>query len=68
MASEMGNLKVFNMIMLGAFLKVKPILKLDNVEKGLENSLPERYHKLIPINLEAVKKGGEIVETVYSTF
>jgi 2-oxoglutarate ferredoxin oxidoreductase subunit gamma len=68
MASEMGNLKVFNMIMLGAFLKVKPILKLDNVEKGLENSLPERYHKLIPINLEAVKKGGEIVEIVYSTF
>jgi 2-oxoglutarate ferredoxin oxidoreductase subunit gamma len=61
-ASEMGNPKVFNMIMLGSFLKVKPILKLDNVEKGLEKSLPERYHKLIPLNLEAIKKGQEILE------
>ena len=58
----MGNPKVFNMIMLGSFLKVKPILKLDNVEKGLEKSLPERYHKLIPLNLEAIKKVQEILE------
>ncbi len=63
-AVEMGNPKVFNMIVLGSFLKVKPILKLDNVKKGLEKSLPERYHKLIPLNLEAIKKGQEIVETV----
>ncbi|MDD4757148.1 MAG: 2-oxoacid:acceptor oxidoreductase family protein [Prolixibacteraceae bacterium] len=61
-ALEMGNPKVFNMIMLGSFLKVKPILKLDNVGKGLEKSLPERYHKLIPLNLEAIKKGQEILE------
>jgi len=63
-AVEMGNPKVFNMIVLGSFLKVKPLLKLGNVEKGLEKSLPERYHKLIPLNLEAIKKGQEIVETV----
>ena len=30
---EQGNPKVFNMIVLGGFLKVKPIVKLDNVEK-----------------------------------
>lgn len=63
-AVEMGNPKVFNMIVFGSFLKVRPILKLDNVEKGLEKSLPARYHKLIPLNLEAIKKGQEIVETV----
>ena len=63
-AVEMGNPKVFNMIVFGSFLKVKPILALDNVEKGLEKSLPERYHKLIPLNLDAIKKGQEIVETV----
>jgi 2-oxoglutarate ferredoxin oxidoreductase subunit gamma len=60
----MGNPKVFNMIVLGGFLKVKPILSLENIEKGLEKSLPQRYHKLIPLNLEAVKKGQEIVETI----
>ena len=37
---------------------------LENIEKGLEKSLPQRYHKLIPLNLEAVRKGQEIVETV----
>ncbi len=63
-AVEMGNPKVFNMIVFGSFLKVKPILTLDNVEKGLEKSLPERYHKLIPLNLDAIKKGQEIVEAV----
>ncbi len=63
-AAELGNPRVFNMIVLGSFLKVKPVLKLENVEKGLEKSLPERYHKLIPLNLEAVRKGQEIVEAV----
>ncbi len=63
-AVEMGNPKVFNMIVFGSYLKVRPILSLDNVEKGLEKSLPERYHKLIPLNLEAIKKGQETVEDV----
>ena len=49
-ASKMGNAKVFNMIVLGAFLKIKPIVKLENVVKGLQKSLPERAHKLIPMN------------------
>jgi len=64
-AVEMGNPKVFNMIVFGSYLKIRPILSLDNVEKGLQKSLPERYHRLIPLNLEAIKKGEEIVETVH---
>ena len=64
-AVEMGNPVIFNMIVVGSFLKVKPILKIENVEKGLRESLPERYHKLIPLNLEALKAGSEIVETVH---
>lgn len=61
-AVEMGNPKVFNMIVLGGYLKVKPVINLANVERGLQKSLPERHHKLIPLNLEAIGKGGEIVE------
>lgn len=61
-AVEMGNPKVFNMIVLGGYLKVKPVINLANVERGLQKSLPERYHKLIPLNLEAIRKGQEIVE------
>lgn len=63
-ASELGIAKVFNMVVLGGFLKVKPIITLDYVQKGLEKSLPERHHKLIPENLKAVEIGKEIIETV----
>jgi 2-oxoglutarate ferredoxin oxidoreductase subunit gamma len=63
-AVEMGNPKVFNMIVLGGYLQIKPVINLGNVEKGLQKSLPERYHKLIPLNLDAIRKGQEIVEQV----
>jgi 2-oxoglutarate ferredoxin oxidoreductase subunit gamma len=63
-AIKMGNPKIFNMIVVGGYLKIKPILSLDNVEKGLKKSLPPRYHNLIPINLEAIQKGQEIVEVI----
>lgn len=67
LAVEMGNPLTFNMIVLGAFLKAKPVVKLENVKKGLEKSLPERSHKLIPINLKAIEVGQsnlEVVQTV----
>ena len=63
LAAEKGQPKIFNMIVLGAFLKAKPIVKLENVRKGLEKSLPERHHKLIPMNIEALELGEqELVE------
>lgn len=57
LAAEMGNTKIFNMVVLGAYLKVKPIVKLENVIKGLKKSLHERYHKLIPLNEDAITMG-----------
>lgn len=61
-AARMKSAKTFNMIVLGAFLKIKPIVILDNVIKGLEKSLPERHHHLIPMNKEAIQKGMEVVQ------
>ena len=57
LASDMGNTKVFNMIILGAYLKLRPIISMDKVQEGLEHSLPERAHKLIPLNMQAVEVG-----------
>ncbi|MBW7846690.1 MAG: 2-oxoacid:acceptor oxidoreductase family protein [Bacteroidales bacterium] len=57
LALEMGNAKIFNMIILGAYLQVKPVVKIENVIKGLKESLPERYHHLIPMNEEALNLG-----------
>ncbi|MBN2236519.1 MAG: 2-oxoacid:acceptor oxidoreductase family protein [Bacteroidales bacterium] len=61
LASKMGNPKIFNMIVFGAFLEVKPIVKLENVIKGLKKSLPERHHKLIPLNKDAITMGMQNV-------
>jgi 2-oxoglutarate ferredoxin oxidoreductase subunit gamma len=63
-AAQMGLRKIFNMIVLGGFLKVRPIVKFDNVILGLKKSLPERYHHMIPDNEKAIKRGLEIIEEV----
>ena len=57
LAADMGNKKVFNMIILGSLLKVRPVVKMENVVEGLKKSLPERYHHLIPMNEEAISVG-----------
>ena len=38
-ANEMNNSKAFNMIVLGGLLKIKPIVTLENVIKGLKKTL-----------------------------
>ncbi|MDR2388178.1 MAG: 2-oxoacid:acceptor oxidoreductase family protein [Tannerellaceae bacterium] len=63
-ATEMKNKKAFNMLILGGLLKVAPIVKLENVLLGLKKSLPERHHKLIPMNEAAIKKGMEIIREI----
>ncbi|GHT14231.1 2-oxoglutarate ferredoxin oxidoreductase subunit gamma [Bacteroidia bacterium] len=62
-AVKMGNAKVFNMIVLGAYLHIKPIVTIENVLKALQKSLPERAHQLIPINEQAIRLGGERMES-----
>jgi len=60
-AAEMKNSKVFNMIVLGGLLKVCPVVSSAGVEKALYKTLPERHHKLIPLNMEAIKAGAGIM-------
>ena len=64
-AQEMGISKVFNMVVLGGFLKLKPIVGSEFIHKGLEKSLPERHHKLIPQNEEAIELGKGLIEPVH---
>jgi 2-oxoglutarate ferredoxin oxidoreductase subunit gamma len=63
-AALMGSTKTFNMIVLGAFLKLKPIVNMENVIKGLKKSIPERHHKLLPLNEQAILRGKEIVTEI----
>lgn len=59
---KMNNTKVFNMIVLGGLLKISPMVETENVMAGLKKSLPERHHKLLPMNQEAIVRGMEIIE------
>lgn len=61
-AARMKNTKIMNMIVLGGFLKLKPIIDMENITKGLKKVLPDRYHNLIPLNLEAIERGKVILE------
>ncbi len=61
-AQEMGISKVFNMVVLGGFLKVKPIVDAQYIHEGLEHSLPPRHHSLIPQNEEAIEIGKGLIE------
>ena len=63
-AGRMMSSKTFNMIVLGAYLKLKPIVTLENVINALKESLPARHHNLIPANEEAIKRGMEIIREV----
>lgn len=59
---EMQNSKAYNMIVLGALLKVCPMVRLESVLSGLKKSLPERHHNLIPLNEKAIQKGMSLVK------
>ncbi|TLX75990.1 2-oxoglutarate ferredoxin oxidoreductase subunit gamma [Labilibacter sediminis] len=63
-AAKMHSTKTFNMIVLGAYLKINEVVKMDNVLKGLKSSLPERHHHLLPLNEKAITRGMEIVSEV----
>ena len=61
-ANKMGMNKVFNMIVLGGFLKIKPLVQPEFIHKGLEKSLPPRHHNLIPENEKAIELGRTLIK------
>lgn len=51
---RMGQAKLFNTMILGGYLKVRPVVEMENVMVGLKKSLPERAWKMLPR-----QRGGE---------
>ncbi len=65
-AAKLGISKVFNMIVLGGYLKLKPIILPEFMHKGLEKSLPKRHHGMIPENEKAIETGKNIIYPVHT--
>lgn len=61
-AADMKIMKCFNMMILGGYLKLHPIVQLESVMKALRKTLPERHHHLLPVNEQAILKGMEIIK------
>jgi 2-oxoglutarate ferredoxin oxidoreductase subunit gamma len=61
-ATEIGNPKAANMVMLGAFLELTNIVKPDSVLEAFTKVFGEDKAKFIPLNAMALEKGAEAVK------
>lgn len=59
-ALKLNMKKVANMILVGAFLEKRPLVKSENIVKALKKVLPERHHHLIPVNEKALAVGKQL--------
>ncbi len=56
-ANELGNIRVANMVALGAFLGVRPVVTVDSIVEALQEHLPEHQRKHVPLNRKALEAG-----------
>lgn len=59
-AEELGDIRIANMVMLGAFLNRTGVVALKSVLDALRAILPPHRHSLLPLNERALKCGGEV--------
>ncbi|MES0361539.1 MAG: 2-oxoacid:acceptor oxidoreductase family protein [Anaerolineales bacterium] len=60
-AESLGDKRMTTIVMVGALLAQIPVLSIESIEKALEDHLPERHKKLLPLNFEALRAGEEFV-------
>lgn len=56
-ADEVGNSKVSNMVMLGAYVAATKILKPETIETMIHEMFTGSKAKFVPLNIEAFKRG-----------
>lgn len=56
-AAELGNPKVSNMVMLGAYIGATGALKVETIEQMIHEMFTGKKARLVPLNLEALKRG-----------
>jgi 2-oxoglutarate ferredoxin oxidoreductase subunit gamma len=59
-AIALKNTKIMNMVVLGAFIGRTRVLQIESIMAALRKVLPERYHHLLPVNEQALKRGMEL--------
>lgn len=63
LAVALGSHRSANMVALGAYLQKRGYLTPDAAAQALPDVLAERYHKTLPVNAAALRKGGEFARS-----
>lgn len=61
-ANELGNSRVANMVLLGAYLEITKLVKVESVLEAFKKVYGEHREHLIPINKEALQRGAAAVK------
>ncbi len=64
LATEMGNARLANMILIGAYVEATGIVSQEALIGSLSKVISERNARFIPQNIEAIKLGASRVRTV----
>ncbi len=59
-AENLGDIRITNMVMIGALLKRTGVVALESVLSALKHVLPQRRHSLLPLNENALRRGAEV--------
>lgn len=63
-ANRLGETRAANMVMLGAWLELHPVLGQAAVEDALGRVISKRHHDLLPLDLEAIRAGRRLLAAV----
>ena len=61
-AQELGNMKVANMVMLGAYIQAMGNLSFDTIKEMLVHMFTGPKAKLVDLNIEALRRGAACVK------
>ena len=61
-ARELGNPKVSNMVMLGAYVGATNVLKVETIENMIHEMFTGKKAKLVPLNMDALHRGLDCVK------
>jgi 2-oxoglutarate ferredoxin oxidoreductase subunit gamma len=59
-ALELGNAKIANMVALGGYVERVQSVSLESIKETLPKVIAERYHKTIPLNIQAIETGAQL--------
>ena len=61
LAEKIGDKRMTNMVLVGALLANLPILTQEMLEKALQEHLPARHHRFLPLNYQALREGAAYI-------